>query len=639
MSKRKTIALTIIGIFLLISLTIGISYSLWKVNLFQTTANTLASDCFNITFTEANNIELLNTYPMYDEDGSKLTPYTFTIKSNCASYATYQVQLEILNTSTLSDQYLKVMLDTKTPDLLTNYNEGEITLENAKASYILDNNALDKNEEKTYNLRVWLDENVTLETEGVQNSTWSAKVTITAKYSDHLPTDYELCVAKYGEDSINCSIIAQLDSTGKCPTVNEDGTVKFSSSESTNGYLCSAPDDYGTSYYYRGNVENNWVKFANTYWRILRINGDGSIRMIYAGDASVIDALDNKEEVLKNGYNDGSTDYTQIGSSYYNYYWKKDNVQESVNSYLYYDNAGVGYMYGNRDGIVEGSTQYSTHSQDADETIYYAKEYTYDAAKDRFTLKDPVGLLGTEITEDYVGWYTMNSTSSSSSYSYVYKVTSVTPSDGSSDAKFGYSYVKYGTTSKEKAQTNTNDSTIKEKVNEWYESHIKGTEYESYISDILFCNDRSIPGYKPNSNYTNLGYGTEQTAYRWYTLSNGIKLTCVQQNDRFTVNDETIGNGDLTYPIGLLTTDEAFLAGGYGSSNSGYYLYTGNTYWTMSPSNFNGIGAYVRTVASSGHAYGSIIVNSSYGIRPVINLKPNSLKLGDGLSSNPYRIE
>ena len=637
MSKRKTIALTIIGIFLLISLTIGISYSLWKVNLFQTTANTLASDCFNITFTEANNIELLNAYPMYDEDGSKLSPYTFTIKNNCASYATYQVQLEILNNSTLSDQYLKVMLDTKTPDLLTNYNEGEITLENAKSSYILDNNALDKNEEKTYNLRVWLDENVTLETEGVQNSTWSAKVTITAKYSDHLPTDYELCVAKYGEDSINCSIIAQLDDTGKCPTVDDDGTVNITKAEETNGYVCSAPDDYGTSYYYRGNVENNWVKFAGYYWRILRINGDGSIRMIYAGDASVIDALDNKAEVLKNGYDDGDTGYTQIGKSLYNDDWKKDNVQESVNSYLYYDNAGVGYMYGNRDGIVEGSKQYSTSSHKATDTIYYAKEYTYDAAKARFTLKDPVGLLGTEITEDYVGWYTMDSTSSSVSTSYVYKITSVTPSDGSSSAKVGYSYVRYGTTSKEKAQTNTNDSTIKEKVDEWYESHIKGTEYESYISDTLFCNDRSL-GSNTSSSYSQLAYGTEKTKYRWDDLSNGIRLTCVQQNDRFTVNDEQIGNGDLTYPIGLLTTDEAYLAGGY-SSNSGYYLYTGNYYWTMSPSFFDGNLASVRYVSSSGYASGESGVNISYGIRPVINLKPNSLNTGDGTASNPYRIE
>ena len=47
-------------------------------------------------------------------------------------------------------------------------------------------------------------------------------------------------------------------------------------------------DDLGTSYYYRGAVDNNWVKFGkegtkDIYWRIIRINGDGSIRMIYTG--------------------------------------------------------------------------------------------------------------------------------------------------------------------------------------------------------------------------------------------------------------------------------------------------------------------------------------------------------------------
>ena len=47
-------------------------------------------------------------------------------------------------------------------------------------------------------------------------------------------------------------------------------------------------DDLGTSYYYRGAVDNNWVKFGkegdkDIYWRIIRINGDGSIRMIYSG--------------------------------------------------------------------------------------------------------------------------------------------------------------------------------------------------------------------------------------------------------------------------------------------------------------------------------------------------------------------
>ena len=181
------------------------------------------------------------------------------------------------------------------------------------------------------------------------------------------------------------------------------------------------------------------------------------------------------------------------------------------------------------------------------------------------------------------------------------------------------------------------NSTIKTTVDEWYESHIKGTEYESYISDTLFCNDRSL-GSNTDSSYSQLAYGTERTKYRLYNSINGVTLTCVQQNDRFTVNDESIGNGDLTYPIGLLTTDEAYLAGGY-RSNSGYYLYTGNYYWTMSPYYFNGSYAYVRYVDSSGSASSYCSVYLSRGVRPVINLKPNSLNTGDGTASNPYQIQ
>jgi hypothetical protein len=51
----------------------------------------------------------------------------------------------------------------------------------------------------------------------------------------------------------------------------------------TNLGIFATTDDYGTSYYYRGATDNNWVNFAGFYWRIIRINGDGSIRMIYSG--------------------------------------------------------------------------------------------------------------------------------------------------------------------------------------------------------------------------------------------------------------------------------------------------------------------------------------------------------------------
>ena len=47
--------------------------------------------------------------------------------------------------------------------------------------------------------------------------------------------------------------------------------------------LYQMEDDDGISYYYRGSVNNNYVKYAGVYWRIIRINGDGSVRLLYAG--------------------------------------------------------------------------------------------------------------------------------------------------------------------------------------------------------------------------------------------------------------------------------------------------------------------------------------------------------------------
>ena len=336
-------------------------------------------------------------------------------------------------------------------------------------------------------------------------------------------TAYDKCIAE-GKDEVTCNMIANVDTSGQCPTVNEDGTVEVTAKEDTESLICTAPDDYGTSYYYRGNVDNNYVKFAGYYWRILRVNGDGSIRMIYAGDADVIDALPNKTEVLANGYNDANTDYTQIGASSYN---------SSRN-----DNAYVGYMY----GATGASTYEETHA-------------------------------------------------------------------------------------------NINNSTIKTRVDEWYEENIAShSEYAQYISDTLFCNDRSFA-----SSNTGTGAGTSQTYYRWYSSS--IKtLKCSQQNDRFTVDDEVVGNGDLTYPVGLLTTDEAALAGGYNSSNSGYYLYTGNNYWTMSPRYFSGSSAFVRGVGSAGNLDFLNLVSTSTGVRPVLNLKSGSLTKGSGTATDPFLV-
>lgn len=52
--------------------------------------------------------------------------------------------------------------------------------------------------------------------------------------------------------------------------------------ESNNG-VYSYKDEYGDSYFYRGSVTNNYVRFAGFSWRALRVNGEGSVRLVYDG--------------------------------------------------------------------------------------------------------------------------------------------------------------------------------------------------------------------------------------------------------------------------------------------------------------------------------------------------------------------
>ncbi len=77
-------------------------------------------------------------------------------------------------------------------------------------------------------------------------------------------------------------------------------------------------DDYGTSYYYRGAVENNYVKFAGFYWRIIRVNGDGSLRIIYDGTQAHANRANNADRFIKTGqgYNLKHNDNKYVGWMY-----------------------------------------------------------------------------------------------------------------------------------------------------------------------------------------------------------------------------------------------------------------------------------------------------------------------------------
>ena len=98
--KLKKISWLFLLIFLIGCVFLGISYAYWQLTIKQKDFETLGVSCFEITLNdEQNDIKLESAYPISDEEGNNLVPYTFTITNTCDTYAYYQINLENLKES------------------------------------------------------------------------------------------------------------------------------------------------------------------------------------------------------------------------------------------------------------------------------------------------------------------------------------------------------------------------------------------------------------------------------------------------------------------------------------------------------------------------------------------------------------
>ncbi len=387
-------------------------------------------------------------------------------------------------------------------------------------------------------------------------------------------------------------------------------TMEESETSISSSGLYATQDDDGTSYYYRGAVKNNYVSFAGYIWRIIRQNGDGSIRMIYSGTSP-----------------SATGSATSIGSSAYNS--------------KYQDPAYVGYKYSENFSLHETENSTTTYSNFQENRNYYFGEgYEFEESSKKFrlageTIQGKWSEVGEEAISSYP--YTCFSTSSTGTCNVVFQVTEYTNAYAAIVKPISYSSNSY-----EGILQNTTDSTIKGEIDAWYEQNLlsktdeEGNKWPSYLSDEVFCNDRSL--------YSGSGYLLSPTTYfsaynRLYNQKNPT-LKCSQTSDQFTV-DIANGNGKLDYPIGLITADEVSMAGGaYNIANTRYYLYTGQTYFTLSPSYFASwfavaLGWYVGSAGYLDHNG----VTYSHSVRPVINLRADiQITSGDGSAAHPFQV-
>ena len=209
-----------------------------------------------------------------------------------------------------------------------------------------------------------------------------------------------------------------------------------------------------------------------------------------------------------------------------------------------------------------------------------------------------------------------------------------------------YAGYKYGTTgSLENNRLNTNDSTIKTYVDNWYKNNL--IAYTKYLSkDAVYCNDRNLASGQTYSTTSNFDYAS------WERIGTNKQPTynCTNMSDAFSVNNTS---AKLDYPVGLMSIDELSYAGGqafttldapyawYYTNANGESSYGSVAFWALSPDYCNGSYSCVWDVDGSdnpGVLYSVDVVDTD-AVRPSVSLSScNLISRGDGSANNPYVV-
>ena len=343
---EKKNKLIILGVIILLLVASGLTFAIltWNSTMIKLGINT---NCFTINYAKGNNIsgslklineeDLISNGKFTIKEGVGVSGVNIGINSNCSIEGYGNIILNITNISSAfttgsSKGALKYAVLKNTSTITTPSSISTTSLLNqsfdiekkgsidTSGTLKLLTKQLSNTELYKYIIVIYVDNN--LAGNDVTSATFQGNISadatqgrinadITLNYLNSLNSTITLAsgTPDFTTVSGNNGVKENLNNGNQLATGLGDGTKG----------IYKAEDDFGTSYYFRGAVDNNYVKFANFYWRIIRINGDGSIRMIYAGTSAYANGVTNQD--------------SSIGDSTYN-----DNYQ---------DNGYVGYMYGN----------------------------------------------------------------------------------------------------------------------------------------------------------------------------------------------------------------------------------------------------------------------------------------------------
>ena len=262
-NKKKLIIILILLIFVI---TIGITYALWNSLFTQTGHNNEITDCFNIEYSDTDAVFISNAYPQTDSEGLENMAYEVTISNTCQTVATYNIIFnKIATESTLEDEHIKVAINDEVKHL-SELESTTTSVTNLASARIIKEDYIAGNSTKTEKIKVWMDEGTT--NAQALGKSFKYKVTIESTAT----TNRWLAAEVLNSNTVYSTVPTATQFQNGEPY--SDGTVGSGSG------IFKAQDNDGESFYLRGQIENNYVSFANKLWRVVRINGDRSIRLI-----------------------------------------------------------------------------------------------------------------------------------------------------------------------------------------------------------------------------------------------------------------------------------------------------------------------------------------------------------------------
>ena len=619
MNKQKFKNILTVGTtFILLIAVIGISYAAFNYSGIGQKLNTITTGAITMNYTESTNvISMSNALPTTDMTGKKRLNigeyFDFTVKSSIKGNTdiNYEIAAKEENGNTFSGQNVKFYLtkvnsdgteeEAMPPKTYSEDSTGNVYTGRPSdmMSLFIGNLNQQGDTEIKYRLRLWIDESYNPQNDN-GGLIYKVKVNVYGQTSDTVAEVEDTYCKDNGFNTLSDCMLVMNNHETSVETAKQNitnkGTPDFSKTATTDEGLFMSEDDEGASYYYRGAVRNNYVSFAGFTWRIVRRNGDGSVRLIYSG--KLTSDTGETTTIRNSQYNSKYWDPTYVGYKYNEKFSLHEN--DETTGYTWFNNA-LKYNFGTGYTFDESTKKFSLTG-----TI---KELTWKDNHDEIVLGNLYSCLNTNCN-------------------VMYKIA-----DYQSDTIMTVKPISYSSDSYEDTIINSNNSVIKNTIDTWYKNNL--TSYSSYLADETFCSDRKV---NSGSGYLTTGT-TTYGAYGRLVLDQLPSLKCTQSNDKFNLSNP---EAKLDYPISLITADEVAMAGGvYNTANNNYYLYDGQYSWTLSPSRYNSYYSYsgVWYIDSLGSLGPWNNVTLSFGTRPVINLKSDVvINSGDGTALNPYVV-